>query len=212
MPGLIQPEVHDNLPDHPIPNQINKMEDKSITNVFCISAFADKVSGAINNNYTATSCTCRLTGTYVSLLCTITKNAILITPVAGLDLECILEAYKKSFEYLVSKGTKPKVNIMDNQATTGIKAYFTPQPVTLQLVEPHNQRVQTFKNRFNGALEQLTVSSPSYCGINLQDCINLLCHPCILPTKLVYETLEGPYDYNCYPLAPLGTRAIIYKD
>ncbi len=24
--------------------------------------------------------------------------------------------------------------------------------------------------------------------------------------------MEGPYNFNCYPLAPLGTRAIIYKD
>ncbi len=80
-------------------------------------------------------------------------NAILITPIAGLDLERKLEAYTKNFEYLVSKGFKPKVNVMDNQATKAIKAYLTPQQVTLQLVEPHNHRVnaaeqaiQTFKN------------------------------------------------------------------
>jgi hypothetical protein len=68
-------------------------------------------------------------------------NAILITPIAGLDSEHILEAYKSNFEYLVSKGLKPKVNVMDNQATKAIKAYLTPQQVMLQLIEPHNHRV-----------------------------------------------------------------------
>ena len=72
---------------------------------------------------------------------------------AGMDLERILEAYTKKIEYLVSKGFKPKINVMDNQATKAIKAYLTPQQVTLQLVESHNHRVntaeraiQTFKN------------------------------------------------------------------
>ncbi len=89
----------------------------------------------------------------------ILTNAILIILFAGLDSECILEAYKKNFNYLVSKGFKPKVNMMDNQATKAIKAYLTPQQVTLQLAEPHNHRVnaaeqaiQTFKNRFLGTL------------------------------------------------------------
>jgi hypothetical protein len=70
-------------------------------------------------------------------------NTILITPMADLDSKCILEAYKLNFEYLVSKGFKPKVNMIDNQAIKTIKAYLTPQQVTLQLVEPHNHWVNT---------------------------------------------------------------------
>jgi hypothetical protein len=67
-------------------------------------------------------------------------NAILITLIAGLDSECILEAYKKNFDNLVSNGLKPKVNVINNQATKAIKAYLTPQQVTLWLVEPHNHQ------------------------------------------------------------------------
>ncbi len=63
--------------------------------------------------------------------------------IAGLDSEHILEAYKSNFEYLVSKGFKSKVNVMDNQSTKTIKAYLTPQQVMLQLVEPHNHQVDT---------------------------------------------------------------------
>jgi hypothetical protein len=86
-------------------------------------------------------------------------NAIFAVPIPGLDSKSILEAYKKIFEYLVSKGYTPKVNVMDNQATKAIKEYLITQQCELQLVKPHNHRVnaaeqaiQTFKNRFIGAL------------------------------------------------------------
>jgi hypothetical protein len=52
-------------------------------------------------------------------------------------------------------------------------------------------------------------SSPFNCETSLPIKFRRLC---ISPDKSAYETLEGPYNFNCYPLAPLGTRAIIYKD
>jgi hypothetical protein len=32
------------------------------------------------------------------------------------------------------------------------------------------------------------------------------------PTKLAYEILNGPYDWNRYPLAPLGCKVVMYED
>jgi hypothetical protein len=32
------------------------------------------------------------------------------------------------------------------------------------------------------------------------------------PTKLAYEVMNGPYDWNRYPLAPLGCKAVVYED
>jgi hypothetical protein len=112
---------------------------------------------------------------------------------------------------------------MDNQTTKAITAYLTPQQVMLQLVEPNNYRVntteqaiQTFKNQFIGALGTTGSKFPiqwwGKLAPQVQDCINLLWCSCISPDKSAYKTLEGIYDFNCYPLAPLGTRTIIYKD
>jgi hypothetical protein len=150
-------------------------------------------------------------------------NAILITPIAGLDSECMLEAYKSNFKYLVSKEFKPKVNVMDNQATKAIKAYLTPHQVTLQLVEPLNHRVnaaeqaiQTFKNQLIGVLgttgSKIPIQLWDKLPPQIKDCINLLQRSLISPDKSAYLMVKGPYDFNCYLLAPLGTRAIIYKD
>ncbi len=51
-------------------------------------------------------------------------NAILATPIKGLDNVCIFEAYKKTFIELSEKGFKPELNVMDNQAKKHIKKIF----------------------------------------------------------------------------------------
>ena len=112
---------------------------------------------------------------------------------------------------------------MDNQATKVIKAYLTPREVALHLVEPHNHRVnaaeraiQTFKNCFVGALGTTDADFPIQLWDKLtpqvQDSINLLRWSRVNPAVSAYEILEGPYDWNRYLLAPLGTKAIIYED
>ena len=55
-------------------------------------------------------------------------NSILATPITNLDDKSIFTAYKANFEMLEAKGYKPKVNVMDNQATKYIKS-FSPKKV-----------------------------------------------------------------------------------
>jgi hypothetical protein len=120
-------------------------------------------------------------------------------------------------------GRDPKSGIKIFTHTKVIKAYLKPRHVDLQLVEPHNHSVnaakraiQTFKNYFIGNLG----TTDSYFPVQLwdklapqvQDSINLLRQSCINPKHFAYEALEGPYDWNRYPMAPPGTKAIIYDD
>ena len=39
----------------------------------------------------------------------------------------------------------------------------------------------------------------------------MLCPSCIDPTMLAYEAVHGPYDWNHFPLAPPGCKAVIYE-
>ncbi len=80
-------------------------------------------------------------------------------PIAGLDDRSIFNAYKAHFDKLAQKSSKPKLNVMDNEATKHIKQFFTEEECKLQFVEPHNHRVntaeraiQTFKDAFISAL------------------------------------------------------------
>ncbi len=144
-------------------------------------------------------------------------------PITGLDDVSIYTAYKQQVELLTSKGFKPKLNIMDNQATKHIKMFLTKNDCKLQLVQPHNHRVnaaeqaiQTFKDAFIAALATTDSNFPLQLWDQLtpqiQDTLNLLRASKIDPTKSAYEILNGPYDWNKYPLAPLGCKAIVYED
>ncbi len=110
----------------------------------------------------------------------------------------------KFFDDLTAKGFKPKLNIMDNQATKHIKKILTTENCALQLVEPHNHHVnvaeraiQTFKNAFITALATTNRDFPMQLWDRLMpqvmNCLNMLRAPRIDPTKLAYETLYGPY-------------------
>ncbi len=124
---------------------------------------------------------------------------------------------------LVSKGFKPRLNIMDNQVTKHIKTFLTKNDCKLQLVEPHNHRInaaehaiQTFKDAFIAALATTDSNFPLQLWDRImlqnQDTLNLMQASRINPTKAAYELLNGPYNWDRYPLATLGCKAIVYKD
>jgi len=225
MPGLDDNADDDDDTDtRPVFHLIDDVDDHSIANVFCFGAFADKVTGVVYNDCTGEFPFTSLDGNVCFfVMYHYETNPILATPIPGLDSTNILAAYKQNFEDLKSKGFTPKLYVMDNQATKVIKAYLTPQEVKLQLVEPHNHRVntaeraiQTFKNRFIGTLGTTDADFPLQLWDKMmpqvQDMINILRCSRIDPNKSAYEVLEGPYDWNRYPMAPLGTKAIIYED
>jgi hypothetical protein len=111
---------------------------------------------------------------------------------------------------------------MDNQCTKQIKKFLTNNDCGLMLVEPHNHRVnaaehtiQTFKDHFISAL----VTTDSEFSLQLWDrltsqvetTLNLMRASRINPNISVYEAIWGPYDWNCFPLAPPGYKAVIYE-
>ena len=94
-------------------------------------------------------------------------NSILATPIDGMTDKIIFDAYKKNFEMLKSKGYKVKLNVMDNQATKYIKKFLTENECKLQLVEPHNKRlnaseraIQTWKDALISALATTDLDFP----------------------------------------------------
>ena len=143
-------------------------------------------------------------------------------PIVNVNDRSIFAAYKKMFDSLEAKGYKPKMNVMDTQATKYIKKFLTKKECNLQLVEPHNHRInaaeraiQTFKDAFIAALATTDRDFPLQLWDRLapqvQDTLNLICASRINPNILAYEALNGPYNWGRYPLAPPGCKAIIYE-
>jgi hypothetical protein len=75
---------------------------------------------------------------------------------------------------LETKGYRPKMNMMDNQVAKYINQFLTKQERKLQVLEPHNHRVnaakhaiQTFKDAFIATLATTDHKFQHYiCGIN----------------------------------------------
>jgi hypothetical protein len=144
----------------PGPNVILDDRDKSNTNIFCLGAFADRNSGIVYHNLTGLFPFRSFDGSVCFfVLYHFESNAILATPIVGLDNMSIFIADEIYFKDLTAKGFKPKLNIMDNQATEHIKKFLTKNKCKLQIVEPHDHHVnaakrviQTFKAAFIAAL------------------------------------------------------------
>ncbi len=100
--------------------------------MFSVSEHLPKNTGVVYNNCTGTFPFMSLDGNVCFFVMYHNKTkTIFAVPLPGLDSKNILDAYTKNFEYLVSKGFTPKINIMDNQATKVIKSYLTPQQYCL---------------------------------------------------------------------------------
>jgi hypothetical protein len=150
------------------------------------------------------------------------SNAILALPISGFSNDVIFRAYKEIYKMIESKGFVIRFNIVDNQASKVIKQFLTPKQCELMLVEPNNHRVnagepamQTFKDHFVSALAIADSDFPLQLWDRLtqqvETTLNLMRPSCIDPTKLAYEALHGPYDWNRFPLAPPGCKAVIYE-
>ncbi len=203
---------------------IDEHSEQSLANVFAYGAFADKHSGVVYHNLTGGFPFMSLDGSVCFfVLYHYESNSILAEPIKSLDDKTIFNADKKFHLLLSSKGFLVKLNVMDNQATRYIKQYLTEKECQLQLVEPHNHRVnaaeraiQMFKDAFIAALAMTDRDYPIQLWDRLTPQVmntpNMLRASCVNPTISAYEAINGPYDWNRYPLAPLGCKAVIYKD
>ncbi len=90
-------------------------------------------------------------------------------------------------------------------------------------MEPHNHHVnaaeraiQTFKDAFIAALATTDSNFPLQLWDKIipqvQDTLKMMRASRVDPTRSAYEVLTGPYDWNWYPLAPLGCKAVVYED
>jgi hypothetical protein len=205
------------------PNVIVEDDDSSAENIFCFGAFADKQTGILYNNLTGLFPYMSLEGNVCFLIVYhYESNAILMLPISGFDNNTIFAAYQTQFEFLESKGNKIRSNVMDNHFNKQIKKFLTTNDCNLLLVEPHNHRVnaaehtiQMFKDHFISALATTDSKFPLQLwdkfASQVKNTLNLMQALRIDPNMLAYEAIQGPYDWNHFPLAPPGCKAVIYK-
>ena len=198
------PQYHG--PAYGAQSKVNLIPDEeSIKNMFCFGAFADKISGVVSNDLPWNFHFMSIDGSACFFVMYHYKpNAIMAKAVKNMDDHIIYKACKELLETLEGKGYKPKMNVMDNQATKYITKFLTKKGCKLLVVEPHNHRVnvaeramQTFQDAFIAALAAIDSEFPLQLWDKLapqvQTTLNLLQKSRINPNILAYEALNGLY-------------------
>ena len=150
------------------------------------------------------------------------SNAILAEPIKNRQAESILAAYEKMHKLLVSKGMKPKTQILDNECSQKLKDYMVKNNIKYQLATPGQHRanaaeraIRTFKNHFVAGL----CSTDDHFPLHLWDrlieqaviTLNLLRGSRINPKQSAWSQFHGPYDHNAWPLAPPGIHVLVHE-
>jgi hypothetical protein len=134
----------------------------------------------------------------------------------------IITAYQRIIAFLQSRGFKPLLQCLDNEATSALQDFLVASDIDFQLAPPHiHQRnaaeraIRTFKNHL---IAGLCYTYPAF-PLNLWDkllprclvTLNLLRRSCINPQLSAQAHINGPFDFNRTPLAPPGTKVLIHE-
>jgi hypothetical protein len=135
----------------------------------------------------------------------------------------MVTAFTEVVTTLKTGGYCPALNVMDNECSAAVEKYIRSEQINIQLIPPHNHRVNaaeraiaTFKEHFIAALATVDI----HCPLQLWDeflpqvelTLNMLRFSRRNPNRSANQEVYGSFDFNKTPLAPLGTRALIYDD
>ena len=151
-----------------------------------------------------------------------TTTTIIPEPIKSQSEAELIRAYSVLHSKLTNTGLRPKFQMIDNECLSGLKDYMRREGITFQLVPPHlhqtnsaERAIQTFKDHLIAG----TTSCDPYFPLHLWDrllaqatlTLNLLRPSRINPRISSEAQLNGAVDFNRTPLAPPGTKALIYE-
>jgi hypothetical protein len=150
-------------------------------------------------------------------------NVIIVRAMPTRTNAAMITAFKEVIPVLRTRRYRPALNLMDNKCSTAVEQYICSEKINIQLVPPHNHRanaseraITTFKEHFIAALATVD----QLCPLQLWDeflpqvelTLNMLRFSCHNPKISANQEVYGAFNFNKTPLAPLGTKALIYDD
>ena len=149
-------------------------------------------------------------------------NCIIAEPLKDRTAGEIAKAHQRVYDCLKLRGLQLKFEILDNECSGDLIRVITKNNINFQLVPPHlhqayaaERAICTWKNHFIAILCGLDPKFPLQLWDRLIEQTNLtlnLLRPSQLNPKMSAEAmLNGPYDFNCTPIAPLGTKNLVHE-
>jgi hypothetical protein len=212
---LARAEVDNMFPTH---------EACAVHDMFCFAALADATAGTMYTDITGAFPVRSFKNMqYIFVAYIYDLNAIIVRPMPSRTDASFIAAFTEVFKILQARQYQPVLNVMDNECSKAVETHIKKNRMKIQLVPPHNHRVNaaeraigTFKEHFVAALATVDM----LCPLQLWDeflpqvelTLNLLRFSRRNPNISANHELYGPFDFSKTPLAPLGTKALIYDD
>jgi hypothetical protein len=149
-------------------------------------------------------------------------NYVKFIPMKSRSASEWVKAYDTIHQELTVKGFKPKLQTLDNEASTALKTFFTVNDVAYQLVPPHCHRrnaaeraIRTFKEHFVTRLSSVDPAFPLHLCDRLlpqaEITLNLLRTSWLHPQLSAAAHFHGLVDYNKTAFAPPGCEIIAHE-
>ena len=133
------------------------------------------------------------------------SNRILFMPMKNRSDAEAVRVYRELYQYLADRNCKPRLNIMDNEASAAVKWVIQQATSSYQLVEPNDHRlnaaeraISTFKNHFIAGLASVNPAFPLYLWDALlpqaELNLNLLRSSRTRPKLSAYAHLNGAFN------------------
>jgi hypothetical protein len=159
---------------------------------------------------------------YVMLCYIYYCNYIKVVPMKSRSASEWVKAYDSIHQELTVKGFKPKLQTLDNEASTALKNYFTANNIAYQLVPPRCHRrnaaeraIRTFKEHFVAGISTVDPSFPMHLWDRLlpqaEITLNLLWTSRLHPQLSAAAHYDGLVDYNKTAFAPPGYKIIAHE-
>ncbi len=206
--------------DHMFPPQ----EICAMQNVFCFAALANAITGTMDTDITSAFPVRSFKSMqYMFVAYIYNLNAIIFRTMPSCTNASMVQAFTKVISILKAEGYHPALNVMDNKCSAMVKKYIRSELINIQLTPPHNhwvnatkRAIATFKEHFIAALTTVDM----LCPLQLWDeflpqvkcTLNMLRFSQQSPKQSVNQEVYASFDFNKTPLAPLGTKALVFDN
>jgi hypothetical protein len=196
----------------------------AMQDVFCFAALANAITGSMYTDITG-AFPVRLFKSmqYIFVAYVYDFNTIIVHAMPSCTDASMVTAFTKVITILKAGGYQLALNVMDNESSAAIEKYIKSENINIQLVPPHNHRVNAAERAIATFKEHLIASlatMDTHCPLQLWDeflpqvelTLNTLPFSQQNPKKSANQEVYGSFDFNKTPLALLGTKAFIYDD
>jgi len=110
--------------------------------VFCFAALEDTTKGTIYSDLIGRFPIQSYAGMqYIFIAYVYDQNYIIIRPMKNRSDRSMIKVFKDVYRMMQQKGTNPSLHVPDNECSKAIKTFVVDRQTAIQLVEPHNHRV-----------------------------------------------------------------------